>query len=132
VETEIHSLIDAGEIEGGARTEEEQPAPDHFEVVCRKCNDLFSLEKADKHDSSNCGREASAMIPKTPDEFSDESEDEEDSDSDDDEVVEWETFVGFTEKSAAEQQKMADELGLDVEVLRASAQKPAAKEVSWV
>jgi hypothetical protein len=36
------------------------------------------------------------------------------------------------EKSAAEQQKMADELGLDVEVLRASTQKPAAKEVENV
>jgi hypothetical protein len=110
-----------------------KPTPDPFHINCRKCGDIFSIEKAETHNSLKCGGAANAMGTNTTDEFSDDSEDsEEDSDSDDDEVVEWETFIGFIEKSAAEQQKMADELGLDVEVLRASAQKPAAKEVDKV
>jgi hypothetical protein len=129
-ETAICTLIDAGEIEdGGGKEEEEQPVPDHFDIVCRKCGDTFSLEKAEKHDSSKCGGAATAMGKNTTDEFSDDSEDSGDSDSeesesDDDEVVEWDTFI---EKSAAEQAKMADDFGLDVEVLRASVQKPAAR-----
>jgi hypothetical protein len=120
------------------KEEEEQPVPEPFDIVCRKCWTVFSLETAEKHDSSKCGGAAmgwsNTYSPTVaPDEFSDDSEDDsEESDSDDDEVVEWETFIGFVEKSAAEQQKMADEFGLDVEVLRASAQKPAAKEVKKV
>jgi hypothetical protein len=144
VETAICTLIDAGEIEDGGGKGEEQPVPDHFDIVCRKCGNIFSLEKVETHDSTKCGGAANAMGSNTlekiqlpgragPDEFSDDSEEgSEDSDSDDDEVVEWETFIGFIEKSAAEQQKMARELGLDVEVLRASAQKLAAKEVDKV
>jgi hypothetical protein len=131
LDTEICSLMDTRGGKGGGSREEDQPAPDSLEIVCRKCRSSFSLKEAVKHDSLKCeGLENFVSRGKNEDDddlddSSDES-DEEESDGDDDEVVKWETFIG---KSVEEQQELANELELGVEILPASALKPAAKEV---